>query len=94
MHQRVVVFYGQGIGPQWGGKRAFRIPTGIGGSAPIPDPHVWRYTASRTPWWASYFDLPAQLHDPVRGDAEKLGRVQGEVTQEDEQPGAPCQENE
>jgi hypothetical protein len=35
---------------------------------------------------ASNFDLPAQLHDAVRGNAEELGRIQGEVAQEDEQP--------
>jgi len=43
---------------------------------------------------ASYFDLPAQLHDPVRGDAKKRGRIQGEVAQEDEQPVPQCQESE
>ena len=43
---------------------------------------------------ASNFDLPAQLHDPVRGNAEELGRIQGEVAQEDEQPIPPCQKNE
>ena len=40
------------------------------------------------------FDLPAELHDPVRGNAEELGRIQGEVVQEDEQPIPPCQKNE
>src|SRR6516162_4598769 len=38
-----------------------------------------------------HFDLPAQLHDSVRGNAEELGRIQGEVAQEDEQPIPPCQ---
>jgi hypothetical protein len=33
---------------------------------------------------ASNFDLPAQFHDPVWGNAEELGRIQSEVAQEDE----------
>src|SRR5713226_2046044 len=43
---------------------------------------------------ASNFDLSAQLHNPVRWDAKKFGRVQGEVSQKDEQPIPPSQENE
>ena len=42
---------------------------------------------------ASNFDLPAQFHDPIRGNAEELGRIQGKVAQEDEQPIPPCQKN-
>jgi hypothetical protein len=61
--------------------------------APIPDLRLWHHTPRGLARGASNFDLPAQLHDPVRGNAEELGRIQGEVAQEDEQPIPPCQKN-
>ena len=67
---------------------------GNGRDAPIPDLRLWRHTPRGLARGASNFDLPAQLHDPVRGNAEELGRIQGEVAQEDEQPIPPCQKNE
>jgi hypothetical protein len=54
----------------------------------------WRHTPRGLARDVSNFDLPAQLNDPVRGNAEELGRIQGEVAQEDEQPIAPCQKSE
>jgi hypothetical protein len=65
-----------------------------GRDAPIPDLRLWRHTPRGLARGASNFDLPAQLHDPVRGNAEELGRIQGEVAQEDKQPIPPCQKNE
>src|SRR5690242_21198581 len=68
-------------------------PSPVGCRAPIPDLRLWRHSPRGLARGASNFDLPAQLHDPVRGNAEELGRIQGEVTQEDEQPIPPSQKN-
>src|ERR1700757_2688600 len=57
-------------------------------------PSSLRHTPRGLARGASNFDLPAQLHDPVRGNAEELGCIQGEVAQEDEQPIPPCQKSE
>src|SRR5947207_6317383 len=39
---------------------------------------------------ASNFDLTAELDDPVGWNAEEFGRIEGEISQEDEQPVAPA----
>ena len=80
-------------GRERGQQYALRAAAGDGSIAPIPDLRLWRHTPRGLARGASNFDLPAQLHDPVRGNAEELGRIQGEVAQEDEQPIPPCQKN-
>ena len=74
-------------------EKTFAGTHGNGRDAQIPDLRLWRHTPRGLARGASNFDLPAQLHDPVRGNAEELGRIQGEVAQEDEQPIPPCQKN-
>ena len=71
-----------------------RTEAGIRKPLTIPGLRLWRHTPRELARGVSNFDLPAQLHDPVRGNAEELGRIQGEVAQEDEQPIPPCQKNE
>ena len=52
---------------------------GNGRDAQIPDLRLWRHTPRGLAREASNFDLPAQLHDPVRGNAEELGRIQARL---------------
>ena len=59
-------------------------PAATGEVRRFPDLRLWRHTPRGLACGASNFDLPAQLHDPIRGNAEELGRIEGEVAQEDE----------
>lgn len=78
---------------QWGGKPTFGGARADGEVALIPT-FFFRVALPAASSMRLNFDVPAQLHDPVRGNAEELGRIQGEVAQEDEQPIPPCQKNE
>ena len=69
-------------------------PGATGSKAPIPDFVIGVTLPTDSLLGASNFELPTQLHDPVRWNAEELGRIQGEVAQENEQPIPPSQKNE